>query len=73
MVGSNDSSTLSIQQAANLLNVSRPYFIGLLNNGEIAFRTVVTDFSVLAKDVVAYKEREKQERLKVLEELAEQA
>ena len=58
MAGSNDSSTLSMQQAANLLNVSSSYFNGLLSSGEIAFRTVGTDSSVLAKDVAAYKERE---------------
>ena len=67
------NAELSTQQAANLLNVSRPYFIELLNKGSIAFRKVGTHRRVLAKDVIAYKEQEDQERLKVLEELSDQA
>jgi len=67
------NAELSTQQAASLLNVSRPYFIELLNKGAIPFRKVGTHRRVLAKDVIAYKDQEDQERLKVLEELSAQA
>ena len=67
------NAELSTQQAANLLNVSRPYFVDLLNKGAISFRKVGSHRRVLAKDVIDYKEQEDQARLKVLEELADQA
>lgn len=66
-------SELSTPQAASLLNVSEPYFIELLNEGKITFRNEGANRCVLAKDVITYKEQEDQARLKVLEELADQA
>ena len=75
-IGSGDAVTLlpiqqmlTTQQAADLLNVSRPYLIKLIEKGDIAHSMVGRHRRVKAEDLFAYKLARERARTEALDEL----
>ncbi|MCL4271956.1 MAG: helix-turn-helix domain-containing protein, partial [Anaerolineales bacterium] len=68
-----ENAELTTVQAAEILNVSRPFLIKLLENGTIPYHKVGTHRRVRMEDVMNYKEAIDREREAVLDQLVEEA
>jgi excisionase family DNA binding protein len=61
---------LTTQEAADMLNISRPSLIGLLKEGKIEYRLVGTHRRVRFESLMAYKRQLETQRRAALKELA---
>ena len=60
---------ITTQEAANLLCVSRPYLVGLIEKGQLPARKVGNQWLLPSKDVLAYRDAAQAKRFAVLDEL----
>lgn len=65
------TQTLTTQQAADLLGVSRPTVIKLLNEGLMPFERNGTHRRILLQDLLSYRERRRREQYAALEATAD--
>jgi len=61
---------VTTQQAAELLNVSRPFLVGMIDKGLLPSRMVGNQRRLPLKDVLAYKADNRAKRRAVLDEMA---
>lgn len=64
---------MTTQQAANILNVSRPYLIKLLEQEEIPYIKVGSHRRVRYQDLITYKQQRDTKRSNLLDELIQES
>jgi excisionase family DNA binding protein len=62
---------MTTQEAANILNVSRPFLIKLLEQGEIPYIKLGTHRRIRFQDLMTYKEQRDNKRDQLLDKLTE--
>ena len=65
-----DNKYMTTQEAADLLNVSRPYLVKLLDQKEIPYIQVGNRRKILAKDIFFYLQKRDANRRKILREFS---
>lgn len=61
---------LATQRAANILGVSRPFLVRLLENGEITFHMVGSHRRIYLRDLLGYKHRRDEARHEAINDMA---
>ncbi len=64
---------VTTQQAADLLNVSRPTLVKLLQEGRLPYRKVGSHRRIPLRDLLAYREADLARRRRILEAMAQDA
>ncbi len=66
-------SEMTTQQAADFLNVSRPYLITLLERGRLRYTKVGTHRRIQFKELIAYKDKIREQSSDAMDELVKLA
>ena len=68
-----ENQQLTTQRSADLLGVSRPHLIRILQSGELPYHKVGSHRRIYLKDLIAYQKRRDSERKAALDQIAREA